>query len=43
MVEIRRRTADNTWHTTPYGPGDRPALQSIRLDFPISDLYRGLD
>ncbi|GAB4349859.1 MAG: Uma2 family endonuclease [Cyanophyceae cyanobacterium] len=42
-VEIRRRAADNTWQIAHYGPGDRPALQSIRLDFPISDLYRGLD
>lgn len=42
-VECRRRTSKNTWKTTIYGTGDLVVLESIGLEFAISNLYRGLD
>ncbi|NET48333.1 MAG: Uma2 family endonuclease [Merismopedia sp. SIO2A8] len=43
QVECRRRTPTNTWTTTVYGKGDRISLESIGLEFAISELYRGVD
>ncbi|MEM1369011.1 MAG: Uma2 family endonuclease, partial [Cyanobacteria bacterium P01_H01_bin.15] len=42
-VECRRRITAHTWETTIYEAGDAVILESIDLEFPISELYRGLD
>ncbi|NET58277.1 MAG: Uma2 family endonuclease [Symploca sp. SIO2E6] len=42
-VECRRRTATKTWETVIYEGCDRVFLQSIDLEFALTELYRGLD
>ncbi|NJL01071.1 MAG: Uma2 family endonuclease [Spirulinaceae cyanobacterium RM2_2_10] len=42
-VECRRRNANKTWETTVYEMGDRVTLASLKLEFSIAKLYRGID
>ncbi len=41
-VEVRSRTADDSWTTDAYGPGDDVVLHSVELVVPIAAFYRGI-
>jgi len=41
-VEMRSRTADDSWSTVTYGPGDDVVLHSVDLVIPIAAFYRGI-
>ncbi|MDJ0658953.1 MAG: Uma2 family endonuclease [Crocosphaera sp.] len=43
QVECRYRTTANTWEVAFYQEGDGIVLNSLDLQFPINELYRGLD
>ena len=43
QVECHCRTSVNGWETFIYKAGDRVTLKSIGLEFPMTQLYRGLD
>ncbi|NCJ07010.1 Uma2 family endonuclease [Synechococcales cyanobacterium C] len=43
QVECRRRITPHTWESVINEAGSWINLNSIGLDFPIADLYRGLD
>lgn len=42
-VECRCRTSASTWETLIYEAGDRVTLNHFGLEFPMAELYRGLD
>ncbi len=43
QVDCRRRRPDGRWETETYSSDDIVKLESIGLEFAISDLYRGLN